>query len=108
MIDLLRSLVDWVVCLVQSLVCFIADGAVLAVNRVIAALAAVVAAALAAWPITMPGLPTMPAALETALGWVAFFFPLETLAQVLLFLVTAMLAWMALAILLRWVRAIGD
>lgn len=99
MIALLQTIVSLFVCWVQT-------GVTLVVNAIVAALAALLTALVAADPVNMPALPTLPAPFTTALGWVAWVFPVGTAVDILAFLLTAWLAWQVIAILLRWVKAV--
>ena len=99
MIDLLSRLLEGFVCFVQT-------GATLVVNAVIAALGAFVGLLVAAMPVAMPDLPALPSQFATAAGWVAWFFPVATVVQILAFFLTAWLAWQAVAIGLRWAKAL--
>jgi len=81
--------------------------AVLAVHGLIAAFAAVLSVLFAALP-DMPALPELPSTLTMALEWVAWVFPVDTLVDVLGFVLAMWLLWQAVAIALRWARALGD
>lgn len=76
-----------------------------AVNGLIAALAAALSAFFAALP-DMPELPEPPGAIETASSWVAWFFPVGALVDVLAFVLSMWLLWQAVALALRWAKAI--
>jgi len=78
-----------------------------ALNTAIAALGAAAAAAIALLP-NMPALPTEPSALVTAEGWVAWVFPVNTVWDILVFFIGVWLLWQAVAIALRWAKALGD
>jgi hypothetical protein len=70
-------------------------------------LAAAAAAALALLP-DMPALPDLPTPMVTAEAWVAWFFPVETVWNILVFCLSMWVLWNVVAIALRWARALGD
>lgn len=78
-----------------------------AVNGLIAALAAALAALISILP-DMPDLPDLPEAFDTALGWVAWFLPVHQILLSLEFVIAMWLLWQAVALLLRWAKALGD
>jgi hypothetical protein len=84
----------------------IASLAVGALNAIIAALGAALAAALALLP-DMPDLPERPGAFDTAYGWVAWGFPVNTVWDILVFCAARWLLWQLVAIALRWAKALS-
>jgi hypothetical protein len=98
-IGLLQSIVDFMVCWIQT-------GATLAANGIVFALGILLAGLVAASPVDMPAPPTMPTAMTDVLGWVAWVFPVGTAVSILAFFVTAWIAWQIIALVLRWVRAL--
>ena len=101
------SITGWLESLVTNLVCFIKTAAVLAFNYIIAAIGALIAALAALMP-NMPTMPTRPAAFDTALGWINWILPVGTVVTIAAFLLTAWLLWQAVAIALRWAKALGS
>lgn len=85
----------------------IADLVVDALNALIAAFAVVLEALFAILP-DMPELPEPPDALITAESWVAWFFPVGTLIDVLVFTLSMYLLWQAVALALRWAKMLND
>jgi hypothetical protein len=78
-----------------------------ALNAVIAALGAAAAAALALLP-DMPALPDLPEPMVTAEAWVAWFFPVNTVWDILVFALSMWVLWNVVAIALRWGKALSD
>ena len=75
------------------------------VNAIVAGLAAFVQAVLDGIPIGMPAPPDLPPTFTDILGWIAWFFPVSTLADILVFYAAAWTMWFILSIALRWVKA---
>jgi hypothetical protein len=80
---------------------------ILAVNALIAAFAVVLGALFSILP-DMPALPSLPDAMVTAESWVAWFFPVGTLFDILAFVLSMWLLWQAVALALRWAKALQD
>lgn len=78
--------------------------AVAALNAIIAALGAVLEPLVELLP-EMPALPSMPDGFVTAYGWVAWFFPVGTVLDILAFTLTVWLLWSLVVIALRWAKA---
>jgi len=76
-------------------------------NGLIAALAAVLSALFDVLP-DMPDLPEPPESLVTAESWVAWFFPVGTVLDILAFVLAMFLLWQVVAIVLRWAKAKDD
>ena len=81
--------------IVELFVCWVETGVTLVINALVAA-----------DPIDMPDPPELPAAFDTALGWVAWVFPVATAVEILAFLITAWIAWQVIAIAMRWAKAL--
>jgi uncharacterized membrane protein YkgB len=77
-----------------------------AINSVISALATAINGLLSILP-DMPALPTLPSAFVTAEGWVAWFFPVGTVADILVWGTTVFLVWQAASLILRWAKGIN-
>lgn len=93
--------------MISGLLSGIAGLVVGALNALIAALAVAVMAALTLLP-EMPAFPTPPPALVLAESWVAWVFPVQTLINVLLFVLSMFFLWQMIAIALRWAKALND
>jgi len=91
--------------MLDGLVDLLVDAVVACVNAFVAALAAVLQALFDVLP-DMPDLPEPPEAFTDAAGWVAWFFPVGTLLDVLAFVLTMWLLWQAVALALRWAKGI--
>lgn len=76
-----------------------------AVNAVIKALGSAITGLLSILP-NMPDLPDLPQPFLTAEAWVAWFFPVSTVVDVLSFCATVWLVWQLASIALRWAKAI--
>jgi hypothetical protein len=92
--------------IVALFVCWVQTGVTLVINALVSALGTLLALLIAADPIDMPDPPALPAPFTTALGWVAWVFPVSTAVSILTFLIGAWLAWQVIAIGLRWAKAI--
>jgi hypothetical protein len=78
-----------------------------AINAVIYLFGAILAGLFSLLP-NMPDLPTPPTALVTAEGWVAWFFPVSTVIDILVFTLSMWLLFQAIALAMRWAKAGGD
>jgi len=78
-----------------------------AVNALLAAIGAILSVIVAALP-DMPDLPELPAPFVTAESWVAWFFPVGTLLDILAFWLAMWLLWQITALVLRWAKALGE
>jgi hypothetical protein len=78
-----------------------------AVNSLIEGLGSVLGVLFAVLP-DLPPLPEPPAALVLAESWVAWAFPVTTLLNILAFVLSSWLVWQAVAIALRWAKAINS
>ena len=99
MIGLLQSIVD-------LLVCWIETAAVTVLNLLVLAVGSLIALLIAADPVNMPDPPTLPAAMVTAEGWVAWVFPVHQAVLVFAFVLSAWIAWQVIAIAMRWGKAL--
>lgn len=99
MISLLQSIVDHFVCWVQT-------GVTDTINAVVIALAAVVGVVISIMP-DIPAAPSLPGPMNTALAWIAWFFPIGTLVDIMAFLLAAWLLWIGVSVILRWVRVVS-
>lgn len=75
------------------------------INAVITALADVITGLLSVLP-DMPALPTLPSEFTTAEGWVAWFFPVGTVADILVWGTTVWVTWTAISLVLRWAKGL--
>jgi hypothetical protein len=91
----------------DSLLGILVDAVVACLNALIAALGAVLAALFALLP-DLPALPDLPDSMVTAESWVAWFFPISTVVDILTWGFAMWLLWQAVALALRWAKAIGD
>lgn len=86
--------------------------AIEALNAIIAGIAAALELALSVLP-TMPNVPSMlpeffnPSEPNNVLSWVAWFFPIDTLLNVLAFTLSMWLMWQIAAIALRWAKMLS-
>jgi hypothetical protein len=56
----------------------------------------------------MPDTPSVPPAITTAAAWVNWFFPVNQVALFFSFILAAWLLWQAVAIAMRWAKAIRE
>lgn len=82
------------------------DGMVALVNAVLAALAAAANAVLSLLP-SMPSLPSLPTPFVTAESWVAWFFPVQTVVDVLGTVLAIWLVWFVVSTAFRWAKLIS-
>lgn len=99
MIALLQQIVD-------DFVCWIETGVVLFANLILTALGAVVSALIALLP-SMPSLPSIPSWFHTGYNYVAYWFPVDWALGLGATMLSLWLGWVAVAIVLRWARAVG-
>lgn len=85
----------------------IVGAVVAALNALIAALATVIGALFAALP-DLPSLPSPPTAMLTAEAWVAWFFPVSTVVDILVFVLSMWLLWTIVALGLRWAKLLSE
>lgn len=100
MISLLQSLLDFF----YQLVCWIMTALIGALNLIIASLGALIVLAVELLP-DMPTTPTVPSEITTAASWVNWIFPVNTVAQIITFLIGAWVLWQAVVLLMRWAKA---
>jgi len=77
------------------------------INSIISALATAINALLSILP-DMPDLPSLPSAFTTAEGWVSWFFPVGTVADILIWGATVWVIWQAISLVLRWAKAVNE
>jgi hypothetical protein len=92
---------------IDSILSAIGDLVLGAVNALINALGVVISALLSFLP-NMPAIPDPPDALVTAESWVAWFFPVSTVIDILTFWLAMWLIWQVIALALRWAKALGE
>jgi hypothetical protein len=99
MINLLAQLVHNFICWVETAVIFV-------VNLILIALGAIVQAVVLILP-PMPDLPGMPGPVQSVIAFASYIFPLSFIFSLLALCGEIWLAWLMLAIPLRWAKAIG-
>jgi hypothetical protein len=102
----MTGLLQWLVDFFGQLVCWIMTALVLFLNLILAALAALVAGLLVLLPPMPDGLPEPPEQLPTAASWIAWFFPVSTVVEILLFVIAAQLVWWGVQLGLRWAKGV--
>lgn len=98
----------WLMGFAKSFIIWLLNGGVDLINASISGFVSFVLGIIGMFPSgsNMPSLPTIP----SGSSWVAFinainwFFPLDFLVQILTFSSTAMLAYLAIAPLARWIK----
>ena len=103
MTSILQALYDFL----SQLVCWIMSALIGALNLILAALGALIATLVSLLP-DMPATPSAPAAVTTAAGWVNWVFPVAQVALFFTFILSAWILWQAVAIAMRWAKALGD
>ena len=103
MTSLLQAIVD----LLNQLVCWIMTALVSTLNLILRALGALIASLVALLP-DMPATPSVPSPLVTAVGWINWIFPVSAVASFFTFILAAWLLWQAVAVAMRWAKALGD
>lgn len=99
MIGLLQTLLD-------DFICFVETGIVLFSNLVLKGVGAIISGLLAILP-SMPSLSSVPSWAVTGYNAVAYFFPVDYVFSFCATMLTLWIAWIGVAIVLRWARAIG-
>jgi amino acid transporter len=92
---------------VDAILGAVADLVTGALNAIIAALAVVIGGLFSLLP-DMPDLPDLPTPFVTAESWVAWFFPVSTVVDILGFWLAMWLIWQVIALALRWAKALGE
>jgi hypothetical protein len=95
-----------ILCVLRQIPYFVLWALTEAVNAIVIALAAL-AQGLAFLLPPFPDAPSMPAELETVMGWVNWVFPVGTVVTILAALAALWLGWQAVAVALRWAKVIG-
>lgn len=104
--SLLLAPLHAILCAIQHVAYALLGLVVGGVNAFIVGLAAIITGLLALLPEWGDlGLPSAPAEIGTVSGWVAWVIPVGTIIDIVVFLGLVWLAWQAVAILLRWVKA---
>jgi hypothetical protein len=93
--------------ILAQLVCWIMTALVSVLNLVLATLGGLLVVLIDLLP-DMPALPALPSEVTTAAGWVNWIFPVSTVASFFTFILGAWLLWQAVAIAMRWAKAMGD
>jgi hypothetical protein len=91
--------------IVLKFVCWIETGIAAVFNQFIIYVAAIVSVIANLMP-AMPSVPTLPGWASTGISWVAWFFPVGTLLNVLTFLILAWVIWIGVATILRWLKVV--
>ena len=99
------SLLEHILCWVKQFGAMVLSALVDVVNLIVTGFAAALQAVLDN-QIPFPALPDVPTHLQTAAAFVAWFFPVATLLQVLATFGTLTLAWTFVAIALRWGKVV--
>lgn len=90
-----------------QLVCWIMTALITTLNLLLAAIGALLVTLIDLLP-DMPDLPATPDPIVTAVGWMNWVFPISTVATFFTFIFGAWLLWQAVAIIMRWAKAMGD
>jgi len=98
MLDLLQGLLD-------HFLNWIKEGIIFCINLVIQSIGDLIAYMVSLLP-NMPTLPTLPHDFDTWLGYGAYWFPVSFLFTLGAALLAIWLAWMVIAIPLRWAKAV--
>lgn len=106
-LSFISKVLKQLLCLAQQMVEAITKAMVLALNQLIVYLAAVIDEVMDLMP-TMPAFPDVPTEFTTAVGWVAWLFPVNTVFDIVAFLIAAWLVWQGVMIALRWAKASGE
>lgn len=101
----MTSLLTDILCWIKQIGAMVLNSIIDGLNAVIVALAAAAHFVAGLMP-AMPAAPTLPSPFNTVMGWIAWFWPVDTTVAALSFVVSAWLIWLGVSILLRWVRAI--
>jgi len=103
------SILQGILDLLNQLVCWIMTALVLTFNLIVAALGALVAVLIALLPsMDDAGIPAVPDEITAAAGWVNWFFPVPQVLLFFVFIFAAWVLWQAVAVALRWGKALGD
>lgn len=92
--------------LLDDFICFVETGIVLFANLVLSGIGTVIAAIVSILP-AMPSLPAVPSWFNTGYNYVAYWFPVDWALGLGATMLSLWIAWLAIAIVLRWARAIG-
>jgi uncharacterized membrane protein len=101
------GLLSQILCWIKQIGCMVLNAGIDLANLFIAGIAAAVQGLVDAWPIAMPEMPDLPDQLQTAFKWIAWTpLPVHAGIQFLTFAIGVWVAWLAIAIVLRWAKAI--
>jgi hypothetical protein len=104
MTDFVAKLFGDLICILENLLLSLLAIGIWFVNGLVHALAAFLAVLIALMP-PMPAVPTLPGPFETAMGWIAWVIPLDTIAQILDFALAMYVLWLVVKMALRWAKA---
>ena len=105
MTSVLQALYDFL----SQLVCWIMTALVSTLNLILVALGALITTLVDLLPdMGDAGIPTVPSQVTTATSWVNWFFPVNQVALFFTFIFGAWVAWQAVAIAMRWAKAVGN
>lgn len=91
----------------SQLVCWIMTALVLTLNLLLAALGGLIAALAELLP-PMPDTPSVPSQITLVADWIAWFFPVGTVIDILVFLLAAWLLMQVVLIVMRWAKATAE
>lgn len=100
------GLLNSILCVLRNLALSIIGAIIMAFNAVIVALASVIRTIVQVLP-GFPALPPLPAEFDTAAGWMAWVFPVSTVVSIVAWFGAIWLLWQAVAIGLRWAKALN-
>lgn len=103
MTAILQAIYDFL----EQLVCWIMTALIATLNLLLAALGGLIALLVELMP-DMPDLPAVPAPITTAASWMNWVFPVGTVAVFFTFMLSAWILWQAVAIAMRWAKALGE
>jgi hypothetical protein len=99
MIELLQTIVNTMVCWIETAVVTVFNILIFAIGGLLAAFAAVMP--------SIPDAPSLPGPMTTALGWISWVFPVSTLVDIVAFFTVVWVLWFALSIAMRWAKAVA-
>jgi hypothetical protein len=102
---ILQALYDFL----SQLVCWVMTALVLTLNLLLAALGALIATLIELLPeMDDASIPAVPSQVTTAASWVNWFFPVNQALLFFIFIFSAWVLWQAVAIAMRWAKALGE
>lgn len=96
---------ETIVCVLMQIPYFALWAVTEAFNAIVAAVGAVLSAAAAVLP-NFPTDPALPDPMGDVLGWINWFFPVDTLIEIVAWMLVVWLVWIVFSIGARWARAI--